>query len=80
LLRFIVIIKGEPGEEGNRGPPGKQGAEGEPGLYIPELDEIIAGNIGIQGELGQYENMCVTLFHENILGSFLPRTFIYVKD
>jgi len=53
-----VIIKGEPGEEGNRGPPGKQGAEGEPGLYIPELDEIIAGNIGIQGELGQYVKIC----------------------
>lgn len=41
------------GEEGNRGPPGKQGAEGEPGQYIPELDEIIVGNIGIQGDLGQ---------------------------
>lgn len=51
-LRYI--IKGEPGEEGNRGQPGKQGAEGEHGLYIPELDEIIAGNIGIQGDLGQY--------------------------
>lgn len=49
-----AAIKGEPGEEGNRGPPGKQGAEGEPGKYIPELDEIIVGNIGIQGDLGRY--------------------------
>lgn len=58
LLSF-VIIKGESGEEGNRGPPGKQGAEGEPGQYIPELDEIIAGNIGIQGDLGRYKyTMC----------------------
>lgn len=48
----FIIVKGEPGEEGNRGPPGKQGAEGELGQYIPELDEIIAGNIGIQGDLG----------------------------
>lgn len=47
-------MKGELGEEGNRGPPGRQGAEGEPGQYIPELDEIIAGNIGIQGDLGWY--------------------------
>lgn len=51
-LHDIITVKGEPGEEGNRGPPGKQGAEGELGLYIPELDEIIAGNIGIQGDLG----------------------------
>lgn len=51
-MLFNVVIKGEIGEEGNRGPPGKQGAEGEPGRYIPELDEIIAGNIGIQGDLG----------------------------
>lgn len=52
IALFNVAIKGELGEEGNRGAPGKQGAEGEPGLYIPELDEIIAGNIGIQGDLG----------------------------
>lgn len=52
LLLYCFIVKGEPGEEGNRGPPGKQGAEGELGQYIPELDEIIAGNIGIQGDLG----------------------------
>lgn len=58
LQFFADVIKGEPGEEGNRGQPGKQGAEGEVGQYIPELDEIIAGNIGIQGELGQYEKMC----------------------
>lgn len=54
IALFNVVVKGEPGEEGNRGPPGRQGAEGEPGQYIPELDEIIAGNIGIQGDLGQY--------------------------
>lgn len=53
ISRNLMFVKGELGEEGNRGPPGKQGAEGEPGLYIPELDEIIAGNIGIQGDLGQ---------------------------
>lgn len=56
------IIKGEPGEEGNRGQPGKQGAEGEPGQYIPELDEIIAGNIGIQGDLGQYRPYTFILY------------------
>lgn len=42
------------GEPGNQGPPGKQGAAGEPGQYIPELDEIIQGNIGIQGDLGLF--------------------------
>lgn len=48
----MILVQGEPGESGNQGAPGKQGAEGEPGQYIPELDEIIPGNIGIQGELG----------------------------
>lgn len=56
ILIYLIYfaIKGELGEEGNRGPPGRQGAEGEPGRYIPELDEIIEGNIGIQGDLGQH--------------------------
>lgn len=53
-MRLLVCTKGEPGEEGNRGQPGRQGAEGEPGRYIPELDEMIKGSIGIQGDLGQY--------------------------
>lgn len=47
-------IQGQLGETGNQGSPGKQGAAGEPGKYIPELDEIIEGNIGIQGDLGLF--------------------------
>lgn len=45
--------KGEIGDLGYSGPPGRQGAEGEKGAYIPELDEIIMGSIGIQGEPGE---------------------------
>lgn len=50
----VFWFQGELGEPGNQGPPGKQGAAGEPGQYIPELDEIIQGNIGIQGDLGLF--------------------------
>lgn len=52
MKSIVFCIQGEPGELGNQGPPGRQGAPGEPGKYIPQLDEIIQGNIGIQGDLG----------------------------
>ena len=45
-------MQGEPGEPGNPGPPGRQGAEGEKGAYVPELDEMVPGSIGPQGDLG----------------------------
>ena len=48
--------QGEIGDAGREGQPGKQGAFGEPGKYIPELDEIVTGSIGIQGDIGNYLN------------------------
>lgn len=51
---LLFFIQGETGESGNIGPPGKQGSAGEKGQYIPELDEIVTGPIGIQGDLGKF--------------------------
>lgn len=52
------IRKGEEGDTGRQGTPGRQGAAGEKGQYIPELDEIIRGSIGIQGDVGKFDNLC----------------------
>lgn len=38
---------------GYQGTPGRQGAPGPPGLYDPNLDEIIEGSVGVQGEIGR---------------------------
>lgn len=42
------------GDMGRQGLPGRQGAAGEKGAYIPELDEVIVGSIGIQGDIGKF--------------------------